>query len=83
MEFYGIDSVNYNLLQLLYSWPNAITCIISGIMIDKLGLYRMIMSTFIATIFGISLMYISAITNNFPLLCTSRFIIDSIHIQYL
>lgn len=75
MEFYDINSVNYNLLQLLYSWPNAISCIISGIMIDKIGLNRVIMIAFITTISGLLIMFISVTIHSFALLCTSRFMV--------
>eukprot|EP01084_Bolivina_argentea_P174650 302522_1 len=77
IDYYNINSVDYNLLQSIYSWPNAITLLFCGIIIDKIGLNRMIFISWSITMFGGVLVTISSIYTfrNYLMLCIGRIII--------
>eukprot|EP01084_Bolivina_argentea_P005877 11097_1 len=80
IEFYQISSVDYNLLQSLYSWPCSVTLIASGILVDNIGVNKMIFASFILTYIGMIITSISAtktINSNlaFIILCIGRCVI--------
>lgn len=80
--FFDINAVEYNLWQSLYSWPNAICCAMLGMLIDKIGLNRMIFGCFISCWIGLIIMTMSPSNfidkdNGYILLCISRVIVGS------
>eukprot|EP01084_Bolivina_argentea_P018267 34007_1 len=82
IDYYGINSIKYNLLQSLYSWPNVIAAICCGIFVDKIGINKMLFITYLIIICGQITMFISSLTyliNNqsiqYLLLCISRCLI--------
>eukprot|EP01084_Bolivina_argentea_P136662 240678_1 len=60
IHYYGMNDVQYNLLQSIYAWPNSISCFIGGIMMDKIGLHSMIFIAWTTNMIGCSIMTLSA-----------------------
>eukprot|EP01084_Bolivina_argentea_P017229 32180_1 len=75
--FYSISDVDYNLLASLYSWPNAITLLLCGFTIDKIGLIKVLVISWIITMIESCLSVISALPTfkSFVLLCIGRIIV--------
>eukprot|EP01084_Bolivina_argentea_P168535 292242_1 len=60
INYYEINSIDYNLTQSLYSWPNVATCIICGLLCDKIGLNKMLFGSWIIIIIGSIIVTLSA-----------------------
>eukprot|EP01084_Bolivina_argentea_P251253 421335_1 len=77
MNYYEISDIDYNLLQSLYTWPNAIISILLGLAIDKFGLNKMIYVSWITVMIGNVISIISASHSliSYTTLCIGRTIV--------
>ena len=75
IDYYNIHTVEYTILQSFYSWPNIVSCIICGILINRIGLNKMFIASYLINMVGLFLMIISVIKIDYIYLCISRVIV--------
>eukprot|EP01084_Bolivina_argentea_P227949 385074_1 len=75
IDWYDINSIKYNLLMTLYAWPNVIFCICWGVLIDRIGVKKIIFTSWSINIIGLFVILYSCININYYLLCIGRFIV--------
>eukprot|EP01084_Bolivina_argentea_P106491 190539_1 len=75
IDYYNINNLQYNLLQSLYSWPNAIMAVFNGVLVDKIGSNKMFTISYIILMLGAAIMVVSSLYKNYLLLCVSRCLI--------
>eukprot|EP00483_Globobulimina_turgida_P010524 UN10545 len=72
IQEYKINDIDYNLLQSLYSWPNCITSLFCGVLMDKIGVNRMVCILWVLTMIGCVIATLSATYTSFTMLCIGR-----------
>ena len=72
MEWYAINAVQYQLLQTLYSWPNMLCSILCGILIDKFSVRKILCISWIITVIGLVLIFLSSFPRDYLFLCIGR-----------
>eukprot|EP01084_Bolivina_argentea_P235351 396051_1 len=75
MNYYNIDAVEYNLLMSLYSFPNIVWGILCGILIDKYGIERILIFSWIVIFVGLFVILYSCINVDYIILCVGRIIV--------
>ena len=80
MAHYGVAQEDYVILFSIYSLPNIILVLVSGLIVDYLGykISHLIFGLCLPITLGLS--YLSSLTNSFPLLLFARFIHGYIYI---
>eukprot|EP01084_Bolivina_argentea_P316457 548554_1 len=72
IETYSISQIQYNLLFTAYTLPNIITALLSGILIDIIGINTLLLSTYACDIIGHTIFIIGCIIPNYTLMLIGR-----------